>query len=565
MRCKNCNKIIDEYEIFCDDCKKELKKTASRSDIKELERLISDSELNRLDDTIELNDLSSLTSDENLSVLENTQVADFTVSDDRSDDIKITREEKNEDILNTESENSELKMTREEKNLTNIPPKKGKNKKVIAIIIVIVVLLVVLSIFAFLILNKKNDSDKRVDVLDYKKIINDYGNKASEVVTDYKDKNSSEPTWQEVLELLEYDKYNVECEIHSIYQDGTIYLNSCEVNNKKVRYSYGKEQDEQKEGKKLEIYKDSSSYNNKGNGTLVASITCNSQDCEFIAALDKYVIVTENGSYYLYNFESDTLEFGPFNLDQNYYNNLVIYDGTLYGIYYSEANTHNIYSIKASKVLKNISGELESDYNLMLKYGYVVFKLNNSHNFINMKTGNISYKIENNIGNFIEDKKNNIVYITSYSKNINKFKVYNSNGKLLFNGEEFSSINLYDEGLMVSNDKSFRLYDSKLNLKVKSKDYESLFGIYDKLIVVLDNQSLNLVNINDKVVSVLLDKYDKYSFNFVSKSSGYETVDNNKVLCVLLENKGIPSSEDGHIIKILYNLKTEEVKLEETH
>ena len=182
-----------------------------------------------------------------------------------------------------------------------------------------------------------------------------------------------------------------------------------------------------------------------------------------------------------------------------------------------------------------------------------------------MKTGNISYKIENNIGNFIEDKKNNIVYITSYSKNINKFKVYNSNGKLLFNGEEFSSINLYDEGLMVSNDKSFRLYDSKLNLKVKSKDYESLFGIYDKLIVVLDNQSLNLVNINDKVVSVLLDKYDKYSFNFVSKSSGYETVDNNKVLCVLLENKSIPSSEDGHIIKILYNLKTEEVKLEETH
>lgn len=563
MRCKNCNKIIDEYEIFCDDCKKELKKSATRSDIKELERLISDSNINRLDDTIELNDLSSLTQNENLITLENTQVVDTTISDDKAEDVKVTREEKNEDILNTDNENSELKMTREEKNLTNIAIKKAKSKKVIIIITIIMALLV--ALFIFLILNRTPESDKRVEVLDYEKIINDYGEKVSSIVTDYKDKNSSVPTWEEVLELLEYDKYNVECEIHSIYQDGTIYLNSCKVNNKKVRYSYGKEQDEQKEGKKLEIYKDSSSYNNKGNGTLVASITCNSQDCEFIAALDKYVIVTENGSYYLYNFESDTLEFGPFNLDQNYYNNFIMHDGILYGIYYSESNTHNIYSIKASKVFKNISGELESDYNLMLKYGYVVFKLNNSHNFINMKTGNISYKIENNIGKFIEDKKNNIVYITSYLNNINKFKLYNSNGKLLFDGEEFSNVNLYDEGLMVSTDKSFKLYDSKLNLKIKSKDYELLLGIYDKFIVVLDNQSLNLVNINDKLITVLFDKYDKYSFNFLSESSGYETIDNNKILYILLENKSIPTSEDGHIIKISYNLKTEEVKLEETH
>lgn len=563
MRCKNCNKIIDEYEIFCDDCKKELKKSATRSDIKELERLISDSNINRLDDTIELNDLSSLTQNENLSTLENTRVVDTTISDDKTEDVKVTREEKNEDILNTDNENSESKMTREEKNLTNIAIKKAKSKKVIIIITIITALLV--ALFIFLILNRTPESDKRVEVLDYEKIINNYGEKVSSIVTDYKDKNSLVPTWEEVLELLEYDKYNVECEIHYIYQDGTIYLNSCEVNDKKVRYSYGKEQDEQKNGKKIEIYKDYNGYNSESNGTFVSSITCNSDDCEFVTALDKYVIVTESGSYYLYNYDNDTLEFGPFDLDQNYYNNFIMHDGILYGIYYSESNTHNIYSIKASKVFKNISGELESDYNLMLKYGYVVFKLNNSHNFINMKTGNISYKIENNIGKFIEDKKNNIVYITSYLNNINKFKLYNSNGKLLFDGEEFSNVSLYDEGLMVSNDKSFKLYDSKLNLKIKSKDYELLLGIYDKFIVVLDNQSLNLVNINDKLITVLFDKYDKYSFNFLRELSGYETIDNNKILYILLENKSIPTSEDGHIIKISYNLKTEEVKLEETH
>ena len=40
MRCKNCNIEIEKYEIFCDECKKELKKASSRTDVKELERLI---------------------------------------------------------------------------------------------------------------------------------------------------------------------------------------------------------------------------------------------------------------------------------------------------------------------------------------------------------------------------------------------------------------------------------------------------------------------------------------------------------------------------------------------
>ena len=37
MKCNRCGKEIEETEIFCDDCKKYLKKFSSRSDVEVLE------------------------------------------------------------------------------------------------------------------------------------------------------------------------------------------------------------------------------------------------------------------------------------------------------------------------------------------------------------------------------------------------------------------------------------------------------------------------------------------------------------------------------------------------
>lgn len=571
MRCRNCNKLIDEYEVFCDDCKKEIKKVSSRSELNELENLIKNSEDQTLEDTIELDDLSNLISDNE----EKLDLISESFSQDNKDIDNLTREEKNEFILD---EKEDTKITREEKNENifevmakdNEEIKSSKNdnintsnkKKKVVIISIIVALIVIAMTILYIFFNSKNKSTKRVEVLNYQKIINDYGKSVSDAVKQYKEENKLLPTWQDVADLIKFDEYNVDCEIHFIYQDESIYLSSCKVENEKVRYSYGKEQTEEMSYKKIDIYKGANDYNDKGIGSLATTITCNSDDCKFITVIDKYVIIYENDGNYLYDYENGTLKFGPFNLDRNYYNNFIMYDNTLYGIYYNSSNVYNIYNVKNGKNLKNINGDFEESYSLLLKYGYAVFHFNNEYNFVNLNTGNISYKIKNNIGKIIEDKKNNIVYITTYLNDIDKFKVYNSNGKLLFNGEEFDYINLYDEGLMVANDNNFKLLDSKSNIKVQSKNYDSILNIYDKYIVVLDNQNLSLVDINDKVVAVL---FDKYNSNYIIKSSELEVTDNNQLLSILLENKSVLPNEDGHIIKIVYNIKTKELNFSETH
>ena len=61
MKCNRCGKEIDELEIFCDDCKKELKKVSSRSDVEELEESIENQKkLTDLENTKELVNLDKL-------------------------------------------------------------------------------------------------------------------------------------------------------------------------------------------------------------------------------------------------------------------------------------------------------------------------------------------------------------------------------------------------------------------------------------------------------------------------------------------------------------------------
>lgn len=546
MRCRGCNKEIEEYEIFCDDCKKELKKSSSKTDVRELEKLIEDQKkLTELENTKELDNLSNLV----------------------------------EEKLNEEVEQKEENLvTKEEIKEDTVVIKENKNnkKKLVIIIISIICVLLISLILILVLLNKDKEEVKEPNVIDYEDVVNNYGTNIEDIVESYIDKKDEIPTWQMVSELITYNEHDVVCDIHNIYSDGSIYLNSCKVNNKKTKYSYGIEKEEIKEGKKINVYKiqyenDYYSYSNEISTNLVGTITCKTENCDYISAYDKYVLIKEDNEYYIYNYETDSMEFGPFNMydEYSYNNHLLVNYNTLYGIYYNSESSSNIYNIKTGKTLKNIKGNLvvsslSFDPSVMYKYNYAVFNNNGENNFINLNTGNTSYSIEDNLGSFIEDEKNNIVYIASYKVDNTKFKIYNSNGKLLFDGKEFSYIKISNGNLIVATNRNYKIYDSNLKVKISSKEYDEILGLYDDFVVVTKDSNLIILSIEDVELANFEGVWDNQKYIFHSALSGWYTENGNNGIYLVIENKNVPYGTLGSGFKYYYIPNTQEIGVIET-
>ena len=541
MKCKNCGKDIEDSEMFCSDCKKELKKVSSRSEVEELEDLIGEqTKLNELEQTKELTDLNDL----------------VEVQLDEKVDVDKT--------IRVDIDNKHVEETREERMTSkdNNPIEK-KNKKKLIIIILCILFVVIISITVILMFTMRNKNEVKDEVIDYKEVINKYGKSIEKTVEEYLDENEEIPTWTQVTELNKYKKYEVVCDIHTIYKDGSVYLNECKVNDKKVKYSYGNLKEE--DGKKLDIYKidynkEYYTYSDKSEigSSLIGTVTCKTDSCEYIEAYDKYVIVSEDNKYYLYDYENDTIEFGPFNLSSDRIKNLIFDDHTLYGIYYSEEGINNIYSISANKTFKNIKGILLQDgfYNIssvLYKYNYVVLVDKENNNFINLNTGNISYSIKGTLGEFIEDKSNKLVYITSYTNDSKtNFKIYNSNGKALFGGKEFKYFKVTNDNILVGNDTEFKIYDKKLNLKTSSKKYDSVLGIYEDFIVVIENKYLKVVDLDDKEIVAFGFEWDYSRYSFYNKLSGWNTENGKYGIYLMIEDKTIPYGTLGNGLEYYY-------------
>ena len=115
---------------------------------------------------------------------------------------------------------------------------KEKGFTLIELLAVIVILAIIALIATPIILNiiddSKNSSDKRSIELYAKAIENAVGN--------YQLKNAQDKdiTLEKISEYIEYKGNKVECEITEIYEDGTIYLDKCKIDNKEVEYTYGK-------------------------------------------------------------------------------------------------------------------------------------------------------------------------------------------------------------------------------------------------------------------------------------------------------------------------------------
>ena len=547
MKCKRCGVNIDENEIFCESCKKELKKESSKSKVEELEELINENKkLNELEQTKELTDLTNLVEQE----LENEEI--------------ITPEE---DVKQEISEEKTVEVSKEEPTLENKPSKK-KNKKLIIIISIIVGVLIIGIIITCLLLNGNNKEQE--EVIDYKKVLNDYGDYTKKIVNDYIKEHDETPTWQQIIDLIKFKKYEVTCNTHDIYKDGSIYLNNCKINNKTIKFTYGKKQEEEKIGKTINILKNVlNSYGyyeySTTDGEQVGSVTCISEDCQYVTAFDNYAIIKENQEYYLYNYVNNSLEFGPFEVENidNPYSYTLNYIKKLYGIVYKKDGNTYIYSLLTNKTLKSNKGYLLSsqsfmDISLIYKYGYAVFVDNDKYNFVNLKTGNVSYTINDTLSSIIEDSEGKNLYISTINKENGNIKLYNNNGKELFKDEDIKNYKISKNSIIVSSGKGFSVYDNNLNLKLKSSNYDSVVYLYDDFVVVLNKKHLSVVDFNDKILATFDEEWDNNKYTFHYMNSGWNTVDGKYGIYLTIQDKSKDFGSMGSWLKLYYIKETGE-------
>ena len=505
MKCKKCGKEISDTFKYCDECREQLKQ-------EEFNKLVEENkELNKLEITKELETL---------------------------DNIKETNE--NEDFLKDEL-----------KDLVNFEDEEKEEKKNIIIVISIIVIFLLVIGLILVVIFKKPKEEEKIQI-DYERIVNSYGDSVNLIVSNYLKDNTEIPSWSYISDLIDYKKHKVSCNIKKIYKDGNIYLNDCKVDGVKTKYSYGKKQKE-KLGKSINIYKDENNYTIEENENLVGTITCNSEDCEFVSAYEKFVVIKENDKYYLYNYENGGVEFGPFQMTDNYKKDLLVYENKLYGIVYDNGKNKNVYNVNTEKTLKDINGDLlgstiELDPAILYKYGYVIFKDVNN-NFINLNTGNISYTIEGEINNFIENINKDLLYITTLNPVNNKITIYNSNGKKLFNGDEYNNILIQNKNIIIYNDTNYHIYDYDLKKVLDSKTYDKVLNVYDTFAVVVNNKKLELVDLNDKILATYdLEWNNTYKFN--SMLSGI----NENIINLIIETS-------DKSLNYYYNLDTKEYGL----
>ena len=178
---------------------------------------------------------------------------------DRIDDIKEDEEiEQTKELKEISSEViEEQSVSLEKENITEefkneIEPPKKKNI-VIPVLIISGILLIALIIVLLIVLQpkKKNtsiDEDKTLTKNEQKKVINGYGDALKGVIAVYSEKQNVLLEYDDAIKLIDY-KHKVVCKEHEIYEDGSIYLDKCKIDDKSTSYSYGKKQEKKEEPK----------------------------------------------------------------------------------------------------------------------------------------------------------------------------------------------------------------------------------------------------------------------------------------------------------------------------
>ena len=235
-----------------------------------------------------------------------------------------------------------------------------KKSKIIPILIICGIVVVILIIVLLILLkpkttNTSNVANKTLTKNEQKQVINKYGDALKGVIAVYYEKQNVLLEYDDAIKLIDYE-YDVSCETHEIYEDGSIYLSKCSIDNKTTTYSYGEKQ-EKKEPKVSED------------------------------AIKVYVSKKNNKATLTEPKELDDYDLYAFEIDGAYSDLTLLSDSSEY-IFYSDSE-YNIHMINY-KTNKKVMDSLTYQSVLPIKVGdmydtkYVAIKINNKWGIYNI-------------------------------------------------------------------------------------------------------------------------------------------------------------------------------------
>ena len=116
---------------------------------------------------------------------------------------------------------------------------KRKGFTLVELLAVIVILALVALITIPVILNVIEKSKQKT----YQRSIDAYGRAVNKAIAEYlldNEKDTSKTlTYEDIKDYIKYEGNKVECDTFEIYNDKTIYLAECKVNNESISYTYG--------------------------------------------------------------------------------------------------------------------------------------------------------------------------------------------------------------------------------------------------------------------------------------------------------------------------------------
>ena len=465
------------------------------------------------------------------------------------------------------------------------------NNKAKIIMIIIVIIVTLLLIMGLYILHVKDNNNENIDddiitEEKYNFIVNGYAEAVTLAVNDYMDANNKQvPEFSDIEDSINFPNYNVTCKYSIVNYDGSIYLRNCSIEgySNKFKYIYGKKLEVPKESKnKIYIYQniekdiDLNLYyalNTKIEfdseyPKLVATYNCENEDCIGYhpnTNKSKVVIIKDN-DYYIYNpvTESKTKLEGIGT--KNYPNIDIINDSNNnpYALYLNKEDGNGAYYlINKEKIVTDFKYNGNYTTPKMVSRGYFAAikstKNKNTIYLLNQNTGEES-KVFND-GNYIKETTigdNELYYV-------NTGDTYESKGYFLT--EEFEyliedfdnytfSINSNDTITILRNN-SFITYNNYGEYLFTSDKHDKVLMVVNDYVIVEDGDAVNIVDLDDKLVTKFFDK--KKTYSYVKYSSGWLTLDDKTGIYFMVEDTSVEEGKSGRGLRYYYIPETKEV------